>query len=231
MSVKCEKSFTLTIKEGIQLISYWTLNETVGNRLDSVDSNHLAPIGLQTFATGIIGNGLRINNTGFDGVLKVGSTSFIPTNKGITICGWYKPLSLPPFSVQQPFNIDCYNNLNVNTQSFSVTKRSSGKLQFSTTDTGVPIGTLAPIAGNWYFFAAWMSTDLILHLQINDGTVEDGTTPVFASGFVKTDIYIVNAADMVVDESLIYNGVLTAADRTYLYNSGVGRTYPDVPYA
>ena len=88
-----------------------------------------------------------------------------------------------------------------------------------------------PTVSTWYFIVSWhnATTDSI-YIQVDNGTIyraahstgiynsnsnfEIGGTPI---GPLKYD--------GLIDELSTWNRVLTADERTYLYNSGTGRTY------
>lgn len=86
-------------------------------------------------------------------------------------------------------------------------------------------------SGQWYFFTLWHDNIANkIYQQINDGTIvettlsitpHDGTSP-FRIGCQQTNTICLDGR---VDEVAIWHRVLTSEERTYLYNSGNGRTY------
>jgi hypothetical protein len=88
------------------------------------------------------------------------------------------------------------------------------------------------------FFAFWADPGTnTFYIQINNGLI--GPVPMThalpnsVSGdlFLRSENVPLFLSGMITDEVGIWRGVLLDDDRTYLFNSGAGRTYPDVPYA
>jgi hypothetical protein len=85
----------------------------------------------------------------------------------------------------------------------------------------------------WYFLCAWHDASANkIFIQGNDGTadetahttgVRDGTAP-FQIGATASIL----SWDGLIDEIGYWNRVLSAAERTWLYNSGSGRSYADI---
>lgn len=92
---------------------------------------------------------------------------------------------------------------------------------------------------NWHFLSIWFdNTDKIVRCQVDNGTIYASsaltskfTTPVVmnVSHFSSAPIFIGQGYDYEWDEQGWWSSVLSAAQRTAIYNGGVGRTWPNVP--
>lgn len=106
---------------------------------------------------------------------------------------------------------------------------------FTVSNNGTATNTLnygsEMAATTWYFIMAWhnAATDSI-YIQVNNGGI---TQKAHATGIVNganalfIGRFVANTLDWdgLIDETMIWKRVLTPAERTYLYNSGNGRTY------
>lgn len=248
MSIKCQKSFTLSVVTAPPgLVSYWTLNETgVNTRLDSKGPNNLTPgiggHGTVTDGAGIISNALKIAVSGSGQYIERADVGVLPLDatRGFTVCGWFFIPGTAFGSVSsQPFNLFCGGDVTTGSNSKNRVQITRGfnSLNFLFSDQVIPVSaqvTLTPAFAAWNFYAAWYDpvAGRIYFERNADGTIVD-------AAFIGS-IYAVASSWMfigggtgngyLVDETGFWNGVLTAADRAYLYNAGAGRTYPDVPY-
>jgi hypothetical protein len=90
----------------------------------------------------------------------------------------------------------------------------------------------SPALNTWYFLVAWYdSVADTLNIQINNGTVDgkSNATGCFdsAKGFTLGD-FAFTPFDGLLDEVGIWKKVLSAPERTWLYNAGAGRSYTDI---
>lgn len=96
----------------------------------------------------------------------------------------------------------------------------------------------SPTLGTWYFYVAWHdAANNEIGIQINNGTAN--TTAHTTGGWDQTlGIFVIGAGynwnpmgqffDGMLDECGFWKRVLTADEKTWLYNSGNGRTYADM---
>ncbi len=242
--VCCTKQYTLTVKTAASLISYWTFEESSGTRIDSKGANNLVEFLAATPATiGIVGNGAETVDDSSQ-LRKSASISlkFNPTN-GMTICGWFH---LIPFTPGVIF-VDAmeFRNVLVSGNRFSFTVQNIEGF-------GLPIdGLYANIIGKlndvdshnfqirvnaihsaWVFYAIWFDpSDYKFYFQIDNGVKNSVTiTDTFSATSDHVDLRTCQGpTGTIFDEVGIWSGVLSDSDRTYLYNAGAGRTYPNVP--
>ncbi len=89
------------------------------------------------------------------------------------------------------------------------------------------------VAGVWNFVVMWHDASAnTVNIQVNNGTV-DSTSYSFGSyddgqAFWLGSYHGIRAWDGLIDEAGFWKKVLTAGERTWLYNSGNGRSYSDI---
>jgi hypothetical protein len=206
------------------LVSYWKLDETSGTRFDSVSANNLSDIDTVGFATGKIGNAAEFTGT-----------NYLSTN---TV------LSSGPFSVSFWMNSDTvtrpsariiarYGNGVPADQAWRASLRDDNAV-ITVGSTTLSIPNIAS-AATWHHFSFWYN-DVAQEIGIQfDTTIQ--TTPQ-TTGYVNTNVdftigTLAGGPSSVsfrglVDEVGVWSRVLTAAERTQLYNGGAGITYPFV---
>lgn len=110
--------------------------------------------------------------------------------------------------------------------------------QFSATSDGTAAGqkdainTTPMVAGQWFFVIGWYdSTAHTLNCQVNNGTVNSvaftgpifhAAQPTLAHVFTADNVSTYYYTNSVIDEVGIWTRVLTASERTALYNGGAG---------
>lgn len=227
------------------LISWWTLDETSGTRNDShTNSYHLTDNNTVSYGTGKISNSASFirSNTEY---LSVGSNSNLNNSGNFSIGGWFYIENL---SSGGPFYIVNKNEASGSTSEyvFYVTNYNGtlGLAYFrlfdsaggsNTSDCGEVV-TLQ----TWMHFTVWKDNSVgtygTIYCQINNsGTIgsialtaareNSGSAPFkLGAGNTSQNFFL----DGRLDEIYFYKRVLTADERTWLYNSGAGRSYCDV---
>lgn len=210
-----------------QLVSYWRLNESSGNAVDSVGSNTLVNTGTATYSAGKINNGANFTAT----------TMYL---------GKANPTGLP--SGTAAFSMACWVNFtNFSTARYffgfggagagtRVTIRCDSSTAWFIDDNGV--GTAFPAVsamstGTWYHVVyTYPGSGNIYTAYLNGtsiGTANNtrapnlGTTVVSLGSNKNT-----SAAENLVgsiDEVGIWSRALTGAEVTSLYNGGTGISY------
>lgn len=238
MSVNCTKDFAITVETGVQILSYWKFDELAGPRADSHGSNHLSIAGNGcSSGAGIINNAAVFDlGTPFpvDGLNRYPGVTGLDfdTVNGMTFAGWFFVTTYNPFQSASMFVLSSDNNWNL-----SIIKAVGNQITFN-------LGADAAIdniqlygAGPfdvWIFVRAWLSpVDRLIHAKINEGTEIVGVVP-YDPGFVplgNAGLFCQSTTPWVWrnDEWGIWRGVMTDAQGAFLYNSGAGRTYPDIP--
>lgn len=206
------------------LVSYYKLDEGSGTRIDSHGSNNLVDSGSTPNIVGIQGNAASFSNSTY---LSSSSTDFRFGDEDFTIAGWIRrnASTFIAFGRYSTTGQKCYGLRVVN-----------GVARFYVTDNGstdVFVETASGIAfADWAFVAMWHdSVNDTISVQLNDDVPVSvtHTTGVFAG----TVAFTVGAgtggdqsANADMDEIGIWNRVLTTQERTDVYNSGAGATYP-----
>jgi hypothetical protein len=206
------------------LVSYWKLDETSGTRFDSVGTNNLADNGGVGSTIGKVGNAAL-----FDGSNYL-STNTVLSSGPFSVSFWINPdtVTRDPARIISRYRIAAPAD-----QAWSAYLRDDDAL----IDVGPTTLTIPSIASaeTWHYFAFWYD-DVAQEIGIQfDTTIL--TTPQ-TTGYVNTnvDFTIGTLAGGPtgpsfrggVDEVGIWSRVLTAAERTQLYNGGAGLTYPFV---
>jgi hypothetical protein len=219
------------------LVAYWNLDEASGTtRVGSVGFN-LSDVNTVGSTTGKVGNAADFE-TSQDAHLgatdAAASVVDFSGNQDFTIAFWARFESQPGTM----FIINKYRS-DVAQRSYRIDYLASADdFLFTVSGNGMAFTDIATTANvglaTWYFVVAWhdASADTI-NISINDGTANSTahTTGVFNSNanFVigaRHDNTTTQTFDGLVDELGIWNRVLTPAERTQLYNSGNGVTYP-----
>ncbi|HEX2994517.1 MAG TPA: LamG-like jellyroll fold domain-containing protein [Anaerolineales bacterium] len=209
------------------LVSWWTLDETSGTRQDSHSANHLTDVNTVGYATGMKGN----------------AASFVPANQ--------ERLTIPDNADISTGNIDftliAHVYLNNAANAYNLVDKSGTAATYDyrlaynpATGFRFRVGTAVyvdsgPVSANtWYTVIAWHDAgNDTINIQVNDGTAN---TVSYSGGAADTDYALVLGAatdgtymlDGRLDEVALYKRVLTAAERTWLYDGGSTRTYAEV---
>jgi hypothetical protein len=219
------------------LISWWTLNEESGTRYDAHGTNDLADNNTVLYGTGIQGNAADFEFTNSEFLSIADNASLSGGDIPLTIGGFFKMESFPVAGAtlmgkwglgNQREYLLFYRQA---TTRFEMTLSPDG-----TNETQEPADNLgAPALATWYFVLGWHDPDAnTINIQVNNGTVDSAayTTGIF-DGTAPFDLGRNEAGggfywDGLIDEAFVYKKVLTANERTWLYNSGAGRTYTDL---
>ena len=127
---------------------------------------------------------------------------------------------------------------NPSTMGFLISVDGADRIQFQVGGTAyrsVHISTAGIPAGQWFFYNAWLDSDLYPRASINAGSVTTGATP--ASGTIGPYPIIMGALQTIGDYKFngalqdwgfVRNNVLTPAERTMLYNAGQGAKWSEI---
>jgi RHS repeat-associated protein len=214
------------------LVSWWTMNEASGTRNDSNGTNQLTDNNTVGSASGKLGNAGDFVPANTESLSRTDTDTLSASD--FTILTWVKLDSTTGYhALVGKGDVNDANNREYLLYHGNGTIRlnvGDGNGHSATvTATGNPL-----TAGVWYFVAAWYdSASDTLNIQINDNTPESAA---YAYGsFNSTHPFVIGAKengtipmDGLMDETAIYKRVLTAAERTWLYNNGTGRSYTDV---
>ena len=216
------------------LIAYWKLDETSGTRIDAVGVNDLADGNTVGATAGVIGSAAQFvaGNSEYlevaDGpLLRIGSG-------GATIVAWVKLADTAAiYTICSKWH---------NYEEFLLFYRlSDDRFRFQVSSDGVDrtavnadsFGSLS--ADIWYFVVAWVDpVAQVIGIQINNGAQNTAACTLAINGGLdpwRIGAYgasaSVNASmNGAIDEVGYWKRVLTAGERTTLYNGGAGLTYP-----
>lgn len=222
----------LNLTSGI--VAYWALNETSGQRNDSVGTNHLTDNNTVASATGVISNSALFVKANSESLSSSDTSDLSMGDIDFTLAGWVK------------FNTVVTDTTSYITSKYTSTAAgeyflayagASNAWRFSVVNPSSTIATVfaseIPVSNTWYFVAAWHdSVNDTISLQINNGTVYTAS----ASGGVRdgSNVFRLGSAsspssafflDGYIDEFGIWKKALTAEERYSLYNNGTGCAY------
>jgi len=214
------------------LVSWWTMEETSGTRLDSHGSNDLTDNNTVLYGTGIIGNGADFESANTE-YLSKSSPSGVPLNDlPRAFSAWVKLESLPATDSFRQI-IGYGTHAENQKQEFVVANLSSVyTLRSDYYGGGQGSTPFSPSTATWYHF-----------VMSYDGTTitfyKDGSALGTASGhdYANTASLLHIGAflngteqlmDGIVDEVAIWSRDLSSDEVTELYNGGAGVTYDDI---
>lgn len=238
MSVTCTKDFQITLADP-SLVAFWKLDEASGTtRADSTPNGNTlsAILGAPSSVAGKISNAMRIPN---DGTLMRANLTPVWVNQSVTAAGWIRSSALIVGSESQfSFN---GNSLGAEEWSIYIIPKDTGAdrnfyagffNEVGPVTVEVDSGTIFSLSTFHFFVLELDIPNLTLGISINNSsmvTVAIPAAPVagVSSGFNSRNTETQNVRDL--DELGIWYRKLTSDERAFLYNSGAGRTYPDVP--
>ena len=220
------------------LVSAWHFEEATGvQRNDSYGSNHLTDASADvTQETGKVGT-YCAGSLGTGGYLeKTDTASLSMGDIDFSIVSWVKLASVAA-------NIYVWGKGDTSTNLPEYALRydtGTSRIRFSGSNGALATWDLAadtlglPVINTWYFVVCWHDASAnTVNIQVNNGTVDSA---VYSDGsYDSTTSLIVCGAygslgnpsyNGYIDEMSIWKRVLTAAERTSLYNGGTGRAYP-----
>jgi len=209
------------------LISHWRLNESSGLRLDSHGGLDLGEINTVASAAGKIGNAASFvagNEESLTGgpaaALTMGDMDFT-----IAFWVWFDALTSTGLAAKWATDsLEYMAHFNGTNLGFHVSDDGTG--------TNSVVNSQAIATNTWYFFIAWHdATANTINVSVNNNTpastahstgVNDGNASLFLGRNEEGLTYLSGRVDSVS----IWKRLLTAAERTQLYNAGVGLDYP-----
>ena len=226
------------------LQAFWELGEASGTRNDSHSTNHLTDINTVGSAAGKVGTAADFEFDSSEYLSIADNAALSMGDIDFSIALWVYLESKPAADNY----ILCKYETGTNSREYAILRvnatptpadrfRFQVSLTGSSTLAGVSATTFgAPALTTWYFIVAWHSAGAnTLNIQINDGTVDSvshtggafsGTAP-FQLGAVKTTVAAL-FFDGMMDQVGVWKRVLTSDEKTFLYNSGNGRSYAEI---
>ena len=220
-----------TLTDG--LVSWWSLDETSGTRVDSHGSNDLTDNNTVTYVAGKQGNAAEFTKANLEYLNVAATHGLHGGDRDFTCAGWayvrngsgLQGICGTGSSTAGAASSDWWVGI------------SSSKFIFygevGTTHKPLTANTFGAIsADTFYFFVAeYNATTDTLGLSVNNGTVDtlgsvtalNNTGNDFNVGLGFSNIAYLNGG---ADEIAFWSRLLTADEKTELYNSGSGIGYP-----
>ena len=221
------------------LIAWWEMDETTGNRLDSHGSYDLTENPNSSYDTGVISNAYKCTSASNSGLNLAAISAFDDRSKDFSFTGWFYMPSTPT-----GFGAWLYTRRSGSGSTgnwYQCWWNTSNEVVFRIWDSGtasftnVTVGAVS--TGSWNFVAVcWNHSTKEVTASIDNGSPVTQTLPGYdiTSGSIVAH-NVMNAGF----GSLSFNGaradivnhwhrVLSDADKSWLYNSGAGRQYSDL---
>jgi len=214
------------------LISYWKLEEASGARADSEPTGtaqNLTDNNTVTSNPGTIGDAAQFDSGNQEYLSRADSTNLSTGDIDFTIAGWFyldsNNADMRMLGKTGSGQMEYYILFNSNTGRFEFHVSNNGTADVALSADN---GPLFPFLSTWYFIVCWHdSVNNTINISVDDGTpdsashttgVFDGTADFRIGGF--TGAYFNGRAD----EVGFWKKVLSAPERTELYNGGAGKT-------
>lgn len=211
------------------LISYWELDEESGTRYDAHGSNDLTDNNTVGYASGVVGNAALFTAANSEHLSIANNPTLQVGDIDFTLCAWVwisDTGTARDIISQREGSIEYY----IRTETDN---RIRFYIRYGDNSNSTSIYTAAISQSAWHYFVAW-------HDSVND-TVNiqlDNSAPVTSahsygvnSGINSFRIaYPVSNAywDGLIDQVGFWKRVLATDERTWLYNSGAGRSYAEL---
>lgn len=219
------------------LVAWWALDEESGTRYDAHGANDLTDVNTVTFDTGIIGNAAQFTAANSEYLTIDDNAALSSGDIAFTIAIW---AYLDNKSESSNPLVWKWTAAGAQSEYYIRYVLSSDTFGFSVSDDGTNENTIAADSlggvstGTWYFVVAWHdpSADTI-NIQIDNGIVDSAShnTGLYDS----TSVFNLGATSVLTklwdgrqDNAAIFKEVLSADQKTCLYNSGAGRAYADL---
>ena len=216
------------------LISWWSLDEESGERVDSHGSNNLTDVN-----TVLYGAGKRNNAGDFE----VGTSEYLEIadnadlsfgDEDVTFAGWVKLESKGATRCWLGKRVDGGGALDYNL----FFHNAGDDFRFGAAGAAVEANNLgSPSLATWYFIVCWHdAAGNTINIQVNNGTADSaatGGTPINdGAGYFAIGAEGRNGDywDGLIDEVAVWNRVLTSGEKDWLYDSGAGRTYTELDF-
>lgn len=215
------------------LIGYWRLDEASGTRVDVLGANDLTQAGTVNGVTGIITNAAAFTGVAGQTLSHADNADLSTAGTSFTVSLWAKLNTVTASSgTAQKFGasgereyIINYNSSATRWEFITYTSNGSSPKIVRSDVLG------APVTNVWYHIIATLDLGTNNQLiYVNNGAGDTATsaftTKDTTSAFQIGDSFISNVS---VDELGFWKRVLTSTERSNLYNSGSGKTYPFTP--
>lgn len=219
----------------VNLEAYWKLEEASGTRIDFKNSHDLTDNNTVTQAAGIVANAAQFTVANTEFLSEVDTAGLSGADKDFSIAGWF---FLDSKTTLRIILSKGDWNLGVEREYIIFYNSTIDRIQFQPSPDGVgsPVVSTAnsfgiPPLSTWIFFVAWHdSVANTINIQINNGAID--SVAYSAGVFNGTKNFTIGSRDAAgafswdgrLDEIGFWNKILSAQERTDLYNGGSGNT-------
>jgi hypothetical protein len=223
------------------LVSWWTMDETSGVRVDSHGGLTLTDINTVGFTTGKQGTAAQFvsNNQEFLDSNAATASTLAGRASDFSMAFWIYPSSSINMSVMQMYQFGSRTQID---WAFVAQFASSNRFYFQIRNTPGASGTRRDVysstgyaLNNWYLcYCEYEHTANRIRLSINDADQQEtDTSAITVPAAEGTALSIgkgvvVDYCSMGFDEYAFWNRRLTSGEVTLLYNSGSGISYSDL---
>lgn len=215
------------------LVAYWKLGEvTSATRVDSHGNNDLTDFNSVTQAVGIIGNAASFAKANSEYLnLSDNAEMSLASDESFTWCSWVRLASSGFFNGIVHKGTSTLREYQVYHDNGGLYAFLVGSGPSANTILGASTFGVAPL-NTFTFIVAWHDAPAnTINIQVNDGAVDSvahvgGTvdsTGEFHIGTMENTSFFWDGR---IDETGFWKRVLTSDERTELYNSGIGKTFP-----
>jgi hypothetical protein len=229
-------SIVSTVALLAKITSYWKLDEASDGsgavtRNDSVGTNHLTDNNTCPSAAGKVGNGAGFTRTNSEYLEKTDVASLSIGDINFVLFAWvYITGDFKAFLIGKS-HADLGNGYEYALIYVATDKKVAFVSSNGTDLEAIYCNDFGVLSLNtWYFVVGWHDTDLdTINIQVNNGTVTavartvtpaDTNKPFRVGG---NTIYLSGRVD---EAGFVKNNLLTAAERTILWNGGAGISHP-----
>jgi hypothetical protein len=221
------------------LISYWNLNEASGTRADSVTAsgNDLTDNNTVTQAVGKIAGAAQFTALNSESLSRASNASLQTGDIDFTVAAWIYLDTLADMAlVSKDMSGGGKREFDLEFLSAAGATNKFRMRLFRAVDSSIAVNDTTTIStATWYFVVGWHdATANTMNIQVNGGTAVSAATG-GALQAASDAAWVIGAREFTaapaytngrVDEVGFWKRVLTAGERTALYNSGNGVTYP-----
>jgi hypothetical protein len=218
--------------------AYYKLDEISGTRFDSVGSNDLTPVNNPGSDLGIIDNSNTFSDTSLQRLSVSDNSSLSIGSNSLTISAW---VYLDSKSHVQDI-VGKWDTTADDREYMLWYDSVSDQFKFTVSNDGQTSVTVSastygsPSIGDWYFLVGLYNIDNgLIYIQVNDGALDsesfttggiyDGGAN-FQIGSRSSSENPSNHFDGRIDEVGVWKRIINSSERTFLYSSGAGLTYP-----
>jgi hypothetical protein len=226
-------AISLTNPLNIGLVAYYKLEEASGIRYDAKGNNHLSATNTPGSAAGKIGNALSTVAASSQYLSIASNSNFAMSSTDFTVACWVYLNSKPAVE-----GICGKYGASPNEEYWVSYESAADRFKFKVSKDGTTGNRItiqadnfgSPSTATWYFIVCWFDSAAgLINISINNGTPNSAAC---ATAFAATNNFNIGQEgagsyfDGRIDSLGVWKRVLTATEKTNLYNGGTGLDYP-----